>query len=299
MFCHDASRPKVWSLQQQLRRYNRSRLDFSDLENRCSSVKRNDVRANVQHESPNHYSMTKLTALKDKSLVSFETGQRRTNSNSRPFFVLLTPLPHNATSTISSSGTTCPGWCINSAILSRHGLSYLRFIIPPVSCPLLQEHAPNTRGSCLYTAEGTRLMLGVSWLLLCEMTSTEESTSDVPMDDTPSESEQPWTYPTRLCRVCLEEVPASVTLYPPGLPVAFQRPVVEYKNDDEYGRLVKPCHCRGGMRYIHDLCLRRLRNESARAGSLWKCHQCGYKFNFNRLAQSKAHLDSKLWPRGA
>jgi len=47
------------------------------------------------------------------------------------------------------------------------------------------------------------------------------------------------------------------------------------------------------MRYIHDLCLRRLRTESARSGSLWKCHQCGYKFNFKRLTAQK-YLDSKM-----
>jgi hypothetical protein len=47
------------------------------------------------------------------------------------------------------------------------------------------------------------------------------------------------------------------------------------------------------MRYIHELCLRRLRTESVRPGSLWKCHQCGYKFNFNRLTVQK-YLDSKI-----
>ncbi len=72
-------------------------------------------------------------------------------------------------------------------------------------------------------------------------------------------------------------------MYPPGLPPAFQRPIVEYKNDDEYGRLIKPCKCRGGMRYIHEMCLKRSRTDSVRPGSLWKCHQCGYQFNFKRL----------------
>ena len=59
--------------------------------------------------------------------------------------------------------------------------------------------------------------------------------------------------------------------------------MVEYKNDDEYGRLIKPCKCRGGMRYIHELCLKRSRTDSVRPGSLWKCHQCGHQFNFHRL----------------
>ncbi|KAI1626508.1 hypothetical protein EDD37DRAFT_608068 [Exophiala viscosa] len=97
-----------------------------------------------------------------------------------------------------------------------------------------------------------------------------------------------WTYPTRTCRLCLEDVPATISLWPPGLPPALQRPIVEYKSDeDDYGRLLKPCLCRGGMRYIHEHCLKRSRTEVARPGSLWKCHQCGYQFNFNRLAVQK------------
>ncbi|OCT48051.1 RING finger domain protein [Cladophialophora carrionii] len=125
------------------------------------------------------------------------------------------------------------------------------------------------------------------------MAPSEDPQNGSRSNGTPPETQPSWTYPTRTCRVCLEEVPATVALYPPGLPPAFQRPIVEYKNEDEYGRLVKPCHCRGGMRYIHELCLRRLRTESVRPGSLWKCHQCGYKFNFNRLTVQK-YLDSKI-----
>lgn len=122
------------------------------------------------------------------------------------------------------------------------------------------------------------------------MSATDHTSHDPsPHPSSPSSS---WTYPTRTCRYCLEDVPATVTLYPPGLPLAFQRPIVEYKNDDEYGRLIKPCHCRGGMRYVHELCLRRARTESARPGSLWKCHQCGYQFNFTRLTIQK-YLGSK------
>lgn len=112
------------------------------------------------------------------------------------------------------------------------------------------------------------------------------------MDHPPHATNSSWTYPTRTCRYCLEDVPASVSLYPPGLPLSFQHPVVEYKNDDEYGRLIKPCLCRGGMRYVHELCLRRARTESQREGSLWKCHQCGYQFSFNRLTLQK-YLGSK------
>ncbi|RMZ76821.1 hypothetical protein DV738_g4663, partial [Chaetothyriales sp. CBS 135597] len=109
-----------------------------------------------------------------------------------------------------------------------------------------------------------------------------------------SESTANWTYPTRMCRICYEDVVPTVTMYPPGLPPSLQRPHVEYISEDEnYGRLIKPCQCRGGMRYIHEHCLLRLRTESTRPGSLWKCHQCGHQFSFRRLALQR-YLGSKV-----
>lgn len=92
-----------------------------------------------------------------------------------------------------------------------------------------------------------------------------------------------WTFPTRICRICFESVVPTITMYPPGLPASFQRPVVEYKSDEEYGRLVKPCLCRGSQRYIHEHCLRQQRTLGARPNSLWKCPTCGYTFSFQKL----------------
>ena len=111
---------------------------------------------------------------------------------------------------------------------------------------------------------------------------------DLPPDPYPG-----WTYPTRMCRICREDVVPTVTMYPPGLPMKYQRPVVEYRNEDEYGRLIRPCKCRGGMRYIHELCLLRSRTEGVRAGSLWKCHECGHQFNFQRMTIQR-WLGSKI-----
>jgi RING-variant domain len=118
--------------------------------------------------------------------------------------------------------------------------------------------------------------------------STPEAPLEPPVEPLSSISPQsepspPWTYPTRMCRICHEDVVPTITMYPPGLPPAFQRPLIEYKNEDEYGRLIKPCKCRGGMRYIHEMCLKNSRTHGVRAGSLWKCHECGHQFNFQRL----------------
>ncbi|KAK5453402.1 hypothetical protein LTS15_006587 [Exophiala xenobiotica] len=118
-----------------------------------------------------------------------------------------------------------------------------------------------------------------------------------PPEDTVKESTDSsaptWTYPPRTCRLCLEDVYPTVTLYPPGVPARLQHPLVEYKNDDEYGRLIKPCRCKGGMRYIHELCLRRSRTEVNRPNSLWKCHECGHQFNFKRLTIQR-YLGSRV-----
>lgn len=107
--------------------------------------------------------------------------------------------------------------------------------------------------------------------------------SEPPQAASPTSAVPTWSYPSRMCRICHEDVWPEITMYPPGLPPAFQRPLVEYKNDDEYGRLIRPCKCRGGMRYIHELCLKRSRIDTNRPGSLWKCHECGHQFNFKRL----------------
>lgn len=82
-------------------------------------------------------------------------------------------------------------------------------------------------------------------------------------------------------------------MYPPGLPMQFQKPLVEYKNEDEYGRLMKPCLCRGSARYIHELCLTRSRTEVARSSAMWQCPTCGYKFNLAKLKFTKV-LKNKL-----
>lgn len=96
-----------------------------------------------------------------------------------------------------------------------------------------------------------------------------------------------------MCRICREDVVPTVTMYPPGLPMQLQKPVIEYKNEDEYGRLMKPCLCKGSARYIHELCLTRSRTEVARSSAMWQCPTCGYKFNFTKLKFTKL-LKNKL-----
>ena len=126
--------------------------------------------------------------------------------------------------------------------------------------------------------------------------STAETSSPPPTDAPQPPQPEPaptWNYPTRMCRICHEDVVPAVTMYPPGLPPAFQNPHVEYMSEEEYGRLIRPCKCRGGMRYIHEHCLLRMRTESTRPGSLWKCHECGHQFNFQRLTVQR-YLGSKL-----
>lgn len=50
----------------------------------------------------------------------------------------------------------------------------------------------------------------------------------------------------------------------------------------ESGRLIRPCHCRGSIAYIHVECLQRWRRESQSA--YYRCPQCHYKYRTSRTS---------------
>jgi hypothetical protein len=49
------------------------------------------------------------------------------------------------------------------------------------------------------------------------------------------------------------------------------------------GRLFRPCLCRGTQAYIHEECLRRVRNESVNRNYYYQCSICNYKYIFIRI----------------
>jgi hypothetical protein len=106
--------------------------------------------------------------------------------------------------------------------------------------------------------------------------------SDLPATDTQANPDSTWTYPTRNCRLCHEEVVPTVTVSNPSLPTPFRSTTVTYISE-EGGKLIKPCKCKGTQRYIHEDCLADLRAKSPQKNAYLKCDLCGFQYNTKRL----------------
>ncbi|KAH8705775.1 RING finger domain protein [Talaromyces proteolyticus] len=98
-------------------------------------------------------------------------------------------------------------------------------------------------------------------------------------------------YPPRTCRICLDTV--YPTTEPPSeyLPGFLQsRPRVFYVSPDpEFGRLLRPCKCKGSSRYVHEGCLQSWRHADPSYGSrnYYQCPTCGFKYRFQRVVWSR------------
>ncbi|KAJ3779133.1 hypothetical protein FB446DRAFT_678067 [Lentinula raphanica] len=64
----------------------------------------------------------------------------------------------------------------------------------------------------------------------------------------------------RQCRICLEGDDA----------------------EQELGRLIRPCLCRGTISHIHVKCLQRWRTSSQNQSAFFRCGMCGYSYRFSR-----------------
>ena len=54
--------------------------------------------------------------------------------------------------------------------------------------------------------------------------------------------------------------------------------------DEEDGRLISPCLCKGSMRFVHVECLTMWRTSSANKESFFACDSCKYRYSFGRPA---------------
>ncbi|KAJ4484800.1 hypothetical protein C8J55DRAFT_604760 [Lentinula edodes] len=52
--------------------------------------------------------------------------------------------------------------------------------------------------------------------------------------------------------------------------------------EQELGRLIRPCLCRGTISYIHLKCLQKWRNSSQNQSAFFRCGMCGYSYRFSR-----------------
>lgn len=94
-------------------------------------------------------------------------------------------------------------------------------------------------------------------------------------------------YPSRTCRICLEEVLPTFEI-PTGAMPSFMSPTpkVRYVSEDpESGRLIRPCKCRGTQKYVHEGCLKAWRHSDNAFGTrtFWECPTCKFKYNLERM----------------
>ncbi|OAK98127.1 hypothetical protein IQ06DRAFT_318180 [Phaeosphaeriaceae sp. SRC1lsM3a] len=94
-------------------------------------------------------------------------------------------------------------------------------------------------------------------------------------------------WPPRQCRICLETVQPTFNAASDNLPAFLQSPNVVY--EDEGGRLIRPCMCKGSSKYVHDACLQAWRHADPGYGrrNYWQCPTCGFKYRLARLGAGR------------
>lgn len=96
-------------------------------------------------------------------------------------------------------------------------------------------------------------------------------------------------WPPRQCRICLEVVQPTFNVPSENLPGFLQssNPNVVYQ--DESGRLIRPCLCKGSSKYVHDECLQAWRHADPSYGqrNYWQCPTCGFKYRLARLGAGR------------
>lgn len=100
--------------------------------------------------------------------------------------------------------------------------------------------------------------------------------------DGPAASERHW--PTRQCRICLENVVPTVEISPLPIPAALRpSPTITYVSEDG-GRLLRPCKCKGTQQYVHEDCLQQWRlADVSQKRNYYECPTCRYRYQLSRL----------------
>jgi hypothetical protein len=112
----------------------------------------------------------------------------------------------------------------------------------------------------------------------------EQPTSRPTPNSEPPPSQRRRHWPPRQCRICLETVQPTTHVPSESLPNLFQAaPNVTY--EDESGRLIRPCLCKGSSKYVHEACLQAWRHADPGYGrrNYWQCPTCGFKYRLARL----------------
>ncbi|KAJ4988741.1 E3 ubiquitin-protein ligase MARCH11 [Stagonosporopsis vannaccii] len=96
-------------------------------------------------------------------------------------------------------------------------------------------------------------------------------------------------WPPRQCRICLEFVQPTYNAPSESLPGFLQSSHPHVVYEDEGGRLIRPCLCKGSSKYVHDQCLQAWRHADPSYGrrNYWQCPTCGFKYRLARLGAGR------------
>ena len=117
--------------------------------------------------------------------------------------------------------------------------------------------------------------------------STTSATGETSRPGQGTRSSRRTHWPPRQCRICLETVQPTFNVPSENLPSFLQSSNVTY--EDEGGRLIRPCNCKGSSKYVHDACLQAWRHADPSYGlrNYWQCPTCGFKYRLARLGAGR------------
>lgn len=116
---------------------------------------------------------------------------------------------------------------------------------------------------------------------------SQSQPSDSATDETPPAGQRTRSgrthWPPRQCRICLETVQPTFNVPSQVFPGFLQSSNVVYEDDS--GRLIRPCMCKGSSKYVHAGCLQQWRHADPSYGrrNYWQCPTCGFKYRLARL----------------
>ncbi|KAF2749198.1 hypothetical protein M011DRAFT_399505 [Sporormia fimetaria CBS 119925] len=95
-------------------------------------------------------------------------------------------------------------------------------------------------------------------------------------------------WPPRQCRICLETVQPTTHVPSENLP-GFLKSTPNVTYEDENGRLIRPCLCKGSSKYVHEGCLQAWRHADPSYGrrNYWQCPTCNFKYRLARMGWGK------------
>ncbi|KAF2130747.1 RING finger domain-containing protein [Dothidotthia symphoricarpi CBS 119687] len=117
--------------------------------------------------------------------------------------------------------------------------------------------------------------------------SRTSATGEAPHAGQGTRSSRRTHWPPRQCRICLETVQPTFNVPSENLPGFLQSSNVKY--EDESGRLIRPCNCKGSSKYVHEACLQAWRHADPSYGprNYWQCPTCGFKYRLVRLGAGR------------